>query len=154
MFDQSFSAALCVPTGLPACVNCPFVGMVLTLCFNEERRWWGGGEHLHSWLPEERITAAYYYIKQLGGPHSPQITGDAFPMMTQYGDAYWLQPAQSMLHVFNDVTAQTPVGNFVLQWIRVKNTALREGRWRNRKDILEGPWTGITSSLWWLASFK
>lgn len=69
------------------------------------------GEHLHSWLPEERITAAYYYIKQLGGPRSPQITGEAFPMMTQYGDAYWFQAAQSMLHVFNDVTVQSPVGN-------------------------------------------
>lgn len=69
------------------------------------------GEHLHSWLPEERISAAYYYIKQLGGPVAPQIIGDAFPMMTQYGGDYWLQPDQSMLHVCNDVTAQTPVGN-------------------------------------------
>lgn len=43
MFEKSFSKALCVPTGLPSSVNCPFVGMVLTLCFNEERRWWGGG---------------------------------------------------------------------------------------------------------------
>lgn len=32
-------------------------------------------------------------------------------MMTQYGDAYRFQAAQGMLHVFNDVTAQAPVGN-------------------------------------------
>lgn len=69
------------------------------------------GERLHSWLPGERIAAAYYYIKQLGGPHSPQIMGDAFPVMTQYGDAYQLRPIQGMLHVFDDVTVQTPVGN-------------------------------------------
>lgn len=31
------------------------------------------GEHLHSWLPEERITAAYYYIKQLGAPTAPRL---------------------------------------------------------------------------------
>lgn len=37
--------------------------------------------------------------------------GDAFPVMTQNGDAYQLRPTQGMLHVFDDVTAQTPVGN-------------------------------------------
>lgn len=31
------------------------------------------GEHLHSWIPEECIAAAYYYTKQLGGPTAPQI---------------------------------------------------------------------------------
>lgn len=84
------------------------------------------GERLHSWLPGERIAAAYYYIKQLGGPHSPQIMGDAFPVMTQYGDAYQLRPTQGMLHVFDDVTAQTPVGN-------CREAALcSEFRWEDR----------------------
>lgn len=36
------------------------------------------GEHLHSWLPEESITAAYYYIKQLGAPQPPDY-GRCFP---------------------------------------------------------------------------
>lgn len=58
------------------------------------------GAHVHWWLPKERITAAYYYIKQLGGPCSPQIMGDASPVMTQYGDAYWLQPAPQHVACF------------------------------------------------------
>lgn len=72
MFDQSFGAALFVPTGLPASVNCPFVAwcwryVIMKKRDDEE------GEHLHSWLPEEHITAAYYYIKQLGGPKAPTL---------------------------------------------------------------------------------
>lgn len=109
IFDWSVSAALCVPTALPAWVNCPFVSMVLTLCFNEERRWWGGGAFTFM-APRRAHHCSILLHKAIRGPRSPQIMGDAFPMMTQYVDAYWLQPAQSMLHVFNDVTAQSPVG--------------------------------------------
>lgn len=88
-----------------------------------------GGIYIHG-SQKGRITAAYYYIKQLGGPHSPQITGDAFPMMTQYVDAYWLQPAQSMLHVFNDVTAQSPVGN-------LNEMICSELRWEDREGKIQ-----------------
>lgn len=110
IFDWSVSAALCVPTSLPAWVNCLFVSMVLTFCFNEERRWWGGGAFTFM-APRRAHHCSILLHKAIRGPRSPQITGDAFPMMTQYVDAYWLQPAHSMLHVFNDVTTQSPVGN-------------------------------------------
>lgn len=138
---------LIIPKGNIECLICPLVlpcayqpgsqplwiAPLLTWCWRYVLMKKGEdeeGEHLHSWLPEERITAAYYYIKQLGGPCSPQITGGAFPMMTQYGDAYWFQAAQSMLHVFNDVTVQSPVGKNswnVLQWITVRGQHLGRG---------------------------
>lgn len=41
----------------------------------------GGGGRLHSWLPEERVAAASLH-KAIRGPYSPQMTGDAFLMMT------------------------------------------------------------------------
>lgn len=130
VFDQSISAALCVPTGLPASVNCPFVGMVLTLCFNEERRWWGGGGFTFV-APRRAHHCSILLHKAIRGPHSPQIMGDAFPMMTQNSDDYWLQPAQSMLHVCNDVTALTPVGN------------------SHEKENIPALWEGWWRVLWW-----
>ncbi len=91
VFDLFFGATLCVPTVLPASVNCPFVGMVLTLCYNEERRWWGGGAFTFM-APRRAHHCSILLHKAIRGPQSPHIMGDAFPMMTPYVDDYWLQP--------------------------------------------------------------
>lgn len=61
---------LCTCTRLPASVNCPFVGTVLTLCFNEERRWWGGGAF--TFMDPRRVHRCSVLLhKAIRGPHCP-----------------------------------------------------------------------------------
>lgn len=76
------------------------------------------GERLHSWLPEESISAAYYYIKQLGGPY-PSDCGSCFP----HDDTVWwwlLTPAGCSVACLQWCHCTSPSGKLswnVLRWI-------------------------------------
>lgn len=65
------------------------------------------GEHLHSWLPEERITAAYYYIKQLGGPTALRL----WEMFSPWWHSTVMTPADSEYVACLQWCHCTPVGN-------------------------------------------
>lgn len=77
------------PPGLPAPVNRPFVGVVLTLCFNEERRWWEGGSiYIHGSQKRRAHHCSILLHKAIRGPRSPPDYGRCFP----YDDTvqWWL----------------------------------------------------------------
>lgn len=65
-------------------VNRAFDGALLTLSFNEEKRWWGGP----NFASVTDNTGVYYYIKQLRGPWTP-TDGNVF--------SHWLREIERKL---------------------------------------------------------
>lgn len=133
---SDFSAALCVPSRLPPSVNTPLLARcwrcVLMKKGDDEE-----GEHLHSWLPEEPIIAAYYFIKQLGAPTAPRLWEMFSPWW--HSAVMSIDSSWSMLHVCSDVTAQAPV--------RSKHETICNDSWGERT---EGDNTAPREA-WWIA---
>lgn len=115
-----------ISTGLPVSVNRPIVGMVLTLCFNEEQGWWGGGSIYIQGYPMSHHCSILLH-KVIRGALQPTDYWTCFP----HDDTVWwciLTPVRSeYVACFQWRTVQKP------QWETVMNTSGSESRLGDRR---------------------